>query len=303
MKVLVTGGTGFIGRHALAPLLAAGCEVHVIGRQPCVDPGVTTHAGSLHDRSFVRDVLGSVRPSHLLHLAWYTEHGRFWSSPENLRWLATSLDLLQEFVEAGGRRVVIAGTCAEFSLTSGKISEEHTPRAPFTLYGASKAALRDVASAFSRERGFSFAWGYVFFLYGPHEHPQRLVPSVIRAVLRGDEARCTAGTQVRDFLHASDAGAAFAALLLSRVEGGVNIASGQSVTVGEVAMQAASIAGGAGLLRLGAIPMSPSDPPVIVADTTRLSEEVGWRPHITLDAGLRDVVEWWRNQMGANGHG
>ena len=126
---------------------------------------------------------------------------------------------------------------------------------------------------------------------------------MIRAVLRGDEARCTAGTQVRDFLHASDAGAAFAALLLSRVEGGVNIASGQSVTVGEVAMQAASIAGGAGLLRLGAIPMSPSDPPVIVADTTRLSEEVGWRPHITLDAGLRDVVEWWRNQMGANGHG
>ena len=130
MKVLVTGGTGFIGRHALAPLLAAGCEVHVIGRQPCVDPGVTTHAGSLHDRSFVRDVLGSVRPSHLLHLAWYTEHGRFWSSPENLRWLATSLDLVQGFVEAGGRRVVIAGTCAEFSLTSGKISEDHTPAHP-----------------------------------------------------------------------------------------------------------------------------------------------------------------------------
>ena len=77
-------------------------------------------------------------------------------------------------------------------------------------------------------RGISFAWGRIFFLHGPGEHPDRLVPSVTRALLAGEPARCTDGRQVRDFLHSSsDAAHAFAALLALRVEGPVNIASGR----------------------------------------------------------------------------
>jgi nucleoside-diphosphate-sugar epimerase len=246
--------------------------------------------------------MAHVRPSHLLHLAWYTEHGRFWQSAENLRWLATSLDLVQAFSAAGGQRVIIAGTCAEFSPSAIPIAEANSPRYSATLYGTSKAALREVVTAFARENRLSFAWGYLYFLYGPYEAPQRLVPSVICSVLRGEEARCTAGTQIRDFLHAADAGAAFAALLQSRVEGGVNIASGEAVTVAEMAVRAATLAGDARLLRLGAVPMNPADPPCIVADPTRLFGEVGWRPRVTLDEGLRDVAGWWRHEIGEHDH-
>jgi len=277
--------------------------VHGIGRTPPTVPGVVAHMGDLHDRDFVANVIVGVRPSHLLHLAWYTEHGRFWQSAENLRWLSTSLDLVRAFTIAGGKRVVIAGTCAEFAMSASPISETRTPRQPTSVYGTSKAALREVVTAFAREHRLSFAWGYLYFLYGPNESPQRLVPSVIRSVLRGTEARCTAGTQIRDFLHAADAGAAFAALLLSDVEGGVNIASGQAVAIAEMAMRAATAAGDAGLLRLGAVPMNPADPPSIVADTGRLFSEVGWRPRVALDDGLRDVAEWWRREVGEHDHG
>jgi nucleoside-diphosphate-sugar epimerase len=301
-RVLVTGGTGFVGRHAVASLTDAGREVHCIARTPLTAPGVVAHLGDLHDQAFVERVMMCVRPSHLLHLAWYTEHGRFWQSEENLRWLSTSLNLVQAFAAAGGQRVVIAGTCAEFAPSATHISEAHSLQRPATLYGTSKAALREVVAAFARDRRLSFAWGYLYFLYGPFEAPQRLVPSVICSVLRGEEARCTAGTQIRDFLHTSDAGAAFAALLQSSVEGGINIASGEAVTVAEMAVRAATAAGDARLLRLGAVPMNPADPPCIVADPARLFGEVGWRPRVSLDEGLRDVADWWSREIGEHDH-
>ena len=92
-----------------------------------------------------------------------------------------------------------------------------TPLTPDTLYGTAKHALHVIADAWARQVGVELAWGRVFHLYGPHEHPDRLVPGLARAMLRGEIAPCSHGRQVRDFLYVPELGDAFAALLASGV--------------------------------------------------------------------------------------
>jgi nucleoside-diphosphate-sugar epimerase len=294
-RVLLTGATGFVGRAALGALAAAGHEVHAVARRPGrARDGVRWHAADLLADAGAA-VVGEVEPEILVHLAWYAEHGAFWTSPRNLDWVQASLRLLSAFAATGaGRRVVLAGSCAEYEWTTRSTYAEDAPCAPHTLYGAAKHGLRLIAEAFAREQGIAFAWGRLFFLFGPGEAPGRFVPAIARKLLAGERAPMTAGTQVRDFLHVADAGAAFAALAAADAEGAVNIASGAGVSLRELAELIAAHAGGGDRLDIGAIPTRPDDPPSLVADTTRLQGEVGWRPRLTLDEGVAQSVAWWR---------
>jgi len=297
-RVLVTGATGFIGRHSLPGLIARGYEVHAAGRtQPTeLPPDVHWRQTDLMDWASLGETLRAVRPTHLLHFAWYAVPGKYWTSPENLRWIQASLALACAFVEQGGRRLTVAGTCAEYDWSRGHCSEFTTALAPATLYGASKHALRVALEAYCREVGVSLSWGRIFHTYGPHEQPVRLVASVIGSLLRGEIARCSHGEQVRDFLYVEDLGDAFAALLDSGVEGAVNVASGSPVTVKEVVRQIADKLHCADRLQLGALPAAPNDPPVLTADVTRLTSEVGWRPTYGLSEGLDRTIQWFKRQ-------
>ncbi len=302
-KVLVTGAAGFVGRHALKPLHDRGFEVHAVSRGARSEPGfVRWHQADLLNASSAAALLDGVGPSHLLHFAWTTEHGEYWRSAVNLDWLAASLRLARAFADAGGKRVVVAGTCAEYDwrrLGEAPIRELEAPCAPATLYGQAKHALRQVLATYAAEAGLSCAWGRIFLLYGADEPPDRLVPTVIRTLLEGEPARCTHGRQVRDYMDARDAGAAFAALLDCDAEGPVNVASGVPVTVAAVAETLGDIVGRAELVRLGALEARAGDPPRLVADTTRLNTEVGFAPRYDLRAGLADAVAWWRQRLGA----
>ena len=294
-RALLTGATGFLGRQAIAPLRARGFEVHAISRQGGESgPEVTWHAADLLSGPARAGLIETVRPTHLLHFGWYVEHGEFWSSPRNLDWVAASLSLLRLFTEAGGRRVVMAGTCAEYSWDHSLLSEHQTPLEPATLYGSSKHALGLILSAFAPQAGISAAWGRVFLTYGPHEAPGRLVASVIRSLLDNKTAPCSHGRQIRDFLYVKDLADAFVALLDSTVEGPVNVASGRSVTLREVVEIIGQQIGRPELIELGAVPASPDDPAELSADISRLRDEVGWSPEHSLEAGLAETIEWWR---------
>lgn len=293
-RVLVTGASGFIGRNCLQPLTAAGHEVHAVARQPLASvPGVTWHSADLLAEAGRASVIEASQSTHLLHLAWYAEPGKYWTSALNFHWLSASLDLLHRFGEAGGRRAVLAGSCAEYADVERPCDELRTPLAPASEYGHCKKALDELAQLWSVRVGVSVATGRMFHLYGPCEYPSRLVPSVVRALLAGQEARCSAGTQRRDFLSVADAADAFVALLNSDVGGPVNIASGEPVTVAEVVREIARQIGCPELLALGARPMA-NEPAAIVADVGRLRYEVGWTPQRTLVEGLTETIEWWR---------
>lgn len=292
-RVLVTGAAGFVGRHALPALVERGYAVHAVSRHARADAdGVRWHQADLLDPGAVAALLAAIAPTHLLHLAWVTEHGAYWHSPANRDWLAASLVLLHAFATAGGRRAVIAGSCAEYdwSALDAEPIREDAPTRPATPYGQAKLDLHRQARDWAAEAGINLAWGRLFFLYGPDEPADRLVPSVIRAVLAGERAACTPGTQMRDFLHARDAGRAFAALLDSAVAGAVNIASGVPLRVADLATRIGELAGRPELIALGALPARPDDPPYLVADVTRLRQEVGYAPTLDLDSGLAELL-------------
>jgi nucleoside-diphosphate-sugar epimerase len=305
-RVLLTGAGGFVGRRCLAPLAASGYEVHAVSRQPGAHAGPASvdaprlhwHAADLRDARGLAALVAEVEPTHLLHLAWYTEHGKFWTAVENLSWVSASLALFEAFGVGGGRRVVAAGTCAEYAPQGDTpCSEASTPLKPATLYGACKHATQVVLEAFARQACVSAAWGRLFFPYGPGEPPGRLVPSVARALLVGQPALCTHGRQVRDFIHVEDAASALVALLDSEVEGAVNVASGRPVALREVVEKVAAHVGRPDLVRLGARPAPEGEPPTLYADARRLREEVGWSPRYDLDDGLAETVECLRLEM------
>jgi len=186
-RVLITGANGFIGRHAVAPLVERGYEIHAAGLGP--RPAFLQAPVHWYDTDLLKpadrdELLDAARPSHLLHFAWYAAHGQFWTSPENLRWVEASLGLLKRFRESGGTRFVASGSCAEYESQIEACNERETARRPSTLYGVCKNAVQEILGSYSQTTELSSAWGRIFFLYGPGEHPDRLVASVIRSERR-----------------------------------------------------------------------------------------------------------------------
>jgi len=300
MRVLVTGGSGLIGRHAVAALVEQGLEVHLVTRQSGASSsllqGATAHAVDLFDGAAVDRLLDQLRPSHLMHLAWDTTHGFFWQSPNNLDWLAASMRLTRSFVKAGGQRIVGAGTCAEYdwtdpALRTGDCMELGTPLRPHLLYGVAKKSCFETLESYARSADIEFAWGRVFLLYDPLENAKRLVFSLFEAIGAGRRASCTDGRQIRDFMPASEVGRAFASILTSPVNGSINIGSGEPQAIAELAMHIGRLFGRPDLVGLGDLPSRPDDPPRLVPDVRRLFEEVGYRPAITQSLALQAYAQ------------
>lgn len=297
-RVLLTGATGFIGVPTAPILLDRGYEVHAIGRRAPRDENVRFRRCDIFDIEATRSATAEIQATHLLHLAWDVTPGRYWEAAENLDWVSASLHLVRAFAEAGGGRAVFAGTCAEYQWGTPRFFEMETPRIPRTLYGAAKDALGRVVEVYGAVAGFSIGWGRIFYPFGPGEKTGRLVSDAIGALLCGKPFPTTHGRQQRDYLHVDDVAGAFAALVDSDVQGGVNIGSGRAVPVRTILETIARITGNVECLRFGEVDLPESEPMIVEADTTRLNREVGFQPAHDLAAGIADTVAWWRRQRG-----
>jgi nucleoside-diphosphate-sugar epimerase len=300
-RVFVTGASGCIGRHVLPRLVERGWEVCAVSSREVREAGpVRWCRADLVGSNDAAEAMARFRPTHLLHLAWYIAPGRWAFASDNFAWVDASLRLLRAFADCGGQRVVTAGSCLEYDWSAGVCSEEKTPLHPHTTYGVCKHALRLLTTEFAARNGLSSAWGRPFFMYGPHQHPDRLVSSVIRSLLSGQPARTSHGKQIRDYLYVQDVADGFVALLESGVGGPINLASGQAITLREIVERAADLLGRRALLQVGAIPAAPTDTPLVVADMTHARRELPqWQPRVGLDEGLTASIRWWREQGSA----
>ena len=293
-RVLVTAGSGFVGRNCLPRLSQLGFDVHVISTRSTRGTIGQWHQVDLMEPQRVDCVMREIQPTHLLHLAWITEPKRYSSAAENVDWLTASLHLFRSFHKNGGKRVVMSGSCAEYDWNYGLCREDVTPLRPATLYGQCKNVLQMTLSAYAQQVGLSWGWGRLFFLYGPFGHASRIPGVVIESLLRNEPARCSHGLQQRDFLHIADAADALVALLESDVQGSINIGSGVAVSIREMVLQIADHFQRRDLIEFGALTAAPSDPPLVVADVQRLHNVLKWSPAFTLSSGLDATLEWYK---------
>lgn len=260
-----------------------------ISRSPSDSYAVDTVAFDLLADTDLPALIERAEATHLLHLAWYTEHGKYWSSPQNLRWVEASLRLVDAFCKAGGGRLVVAGTCAEYDWSHGWCREDATPLVPSTLYGVAKDALRRLVAPTCELQGTRCAWGRVFFPYGMGESSPRLVPSLVEVFRQARAPFPVNASAYRDFVHASDVAEAFVTLLLTDATGAYNIGSGAPTQIETLVREVANALDADPSPVLELATMRNDEPPLLVGDNRRLLS-LGWRPSQSLAEGIAQCI-------------
>lgn len=292
-KVLLTGANGFIGKNAQTLLKDAGYEVHSVSSREVMLTETVWHKIDILDSGKVSDFIKNLKPDYLLHLAWDTTPGKYLTNPQNLDWVAATLNLCRAFYENGGGRAVFAGTCFEYNLYDQVLKESSTC-IPSSLYGVCKLALSEIISKYCEERNLSFAWGRIFYLYGPYENEERVIPYVINSLLSGREALCSDASARKDYLYVEDVAAALIHLLNIGQSGVFNIGSGKTLPLKDILSTTAELVGNSVLLKLG-VKSELYDVPVIQADTSKLIN-TGFLPRFSLTEGLEKTINWWKEQ-------
>ncbi|TNE33694.1 MAG: NAD(P)-dependent oxidoreductase [Alphaproteobacteria bacterium] len=242
-RALVTGATGFIGRHVVPALLKQGFEVIAVSRKP--DFAEAAHlkqiALDLHDEKAVADFMTDRRPGHLVHLAWEATPGTFWHSKENFRWITSSARLLDRFVAEGGKRAILTGSCAEYKWGTEPLDEESSPLHPTTNYSASKVAFHTLAKVIAKD--IDLVWARIFFPFGPKEGENKLISHIVREISANRTPEFNMPGRAGDFIRVEDAAKSLAALTDAEITGPINICSGHAYLPHEIAIIVAELLG------------------------------------------------------------
>ena len=293
-KVLITGGTGFIGKNVVNELLKRGYEVHSLVYPPFAEEqeGLVQHEMNLLDSEAVKDFFVKNHFENLIHLAWYVGKG-CQTSNVNLSWVMASLNLLQQFKNNGGQKVLMTGSVSEYDYRNGYLTEDFSSLNNEYLYGKSKAALYILSKEYSKLNGLDFKWARLFNVYGPNEREQRLMPSVINSCLRGEDVKVSDCLKFQDYLHVEDLAKAIVMLFESKTQGAVNICSGKPVQLRQIVEKIAELTEFKGNILWGAIP-TYFEEALVVGNNKRLKQEVGFEPKFSLEEGLKNTINWWK---------
>lgn len=291
MKVLLTGASGFLGSYVLSCLTEHRISTVVAGRSlPTNAPSMTEFLQvDLLQPSDFSALVAKSGATHLVHLAWYAEHGKYWTSPLNLRWTEATVRLVEAFCQSRGEKVVIAGTCAEYDWSYGYCQEDVTPLNPSTLYGIAKDATRRLAHAVCLENHVPLAWARIFLPYGQGENRRRLIPSLVDVFEGKIPPFGVNAAAYRDFLHAADLAEALIVLLQDNASGSYNVCSGQPVRIADVVQKIAALLNADPSRVLGLSVERPGEPGLLVGDNKKL-RELGWSAECSLNQGLAKMV-------------
>jgi len=280
VKFLVTGATGFVGRHLVAALLARGCEVRAVARNVETAQGMPW----INDVEFVSadihaaelDVVALTDGvDALAHLAWpgLPNYRALFHFEHNLM---ADYRFIKSVVEAGVKQVLVTGTCFEYGMQSGPLSEQTEAR-PANPYGLAKHTLHLFLQNLQQAQPFTLQWARLFYLHGEGQNPNSLLAALDRAIDAGDASfNMSAGEQLRDFLPIETAAGYLAAIAQQRdFNGVINCASGQPVSVRSLVEQRLRERGASTDLNLGYFPYPTHEPMAFWAVVERLQQLLG----------------------------
>ncbi|HEX9335034.1 MAG TPA: NAD(P)-dependent oxidoreductase [Pseudonocardiaceae bacterium] len=294
-RVLVTGGSGFVGRTVIAEFRRHGAEIVVVDRRPFPDDGVPTVVGDLRDPS-VRDRAVTDDLTGIVHLAAITSVLESARAPQDT--FDTNVTVTQGLLELARHkhvaRFVLASTNAVVGNVGTSTITEDSPLRPLTPYGATKAACEMLLSGYAGAYGLATCALRFTNIYGPGMAAKdSFVPRLMRAALAGDGVQVYGdGRQARDLVHVSDVAAGVLAAWRHRYTGTAIIGAGRSVTVLEL-IDAARAATGRPL-PVEHVPAKTGEMPAVIVDISRARAELGYAPRVGLTEGLRTVWDDFR---------
>jgi nucleoside-diphosphate-sugar epimerase len=256
VKIVVTGATGFVGRHLVDTLVARGHTVTAVARQ-------TPQARSLSWPNSVRFVAGDVHdesidwaqavgvPDVLAHLAWpglphYKDLFHFECN------LPKAYRFINHMVTEGTKQVLVTGTVFEYGMQSGPLGE-HLPALPGNSYGLAKNCLRLFLQALQAKQPFTLQWARLFYLYGPGQNPASVLAQLDQAIDRGErQFNMSGGEQLRDYLRIDEAASCLAAVAEHpEFDGLINCCSGRPTSIRRLVEQRIQERGSSIAINLG----------------------------------------------------
>lgn len=298
MKVLVTGGAGYIGSVAARLLLDAGHEVLIFdnlqrGHRAAVDRRARFVRGDLREPDVIRGAMADFRPDAVMHFAAYAYVGE--SMDEPLLYFRNNvqggLNLVDAMLQAGVRKIIFSSTCATYGQPETVPITEDTPQRPENPYGESKLLFEKILRWHEERKGFEAVYLRYFNACGAsgdlgedHDPEPHLIPLILQVPLGqresiaifGDDYETPDGTCVRDYIHIEDLGQAHVLALADGIRGAFNLGNGSGYSVKEVVDAAREVTGHP--IPAVAAARRPGDPPYLIAAADKARTVLGWDP-------------------------
>lgn len=321
MKILITGGAGYIGGTVAALLQRRGHTITVYDNlchssRAMVPAGADFVQGEVDDRPALEKILARGFDG-VMHFAGYIEAGESMAKPEIYfrNNTAATLTLMEAMLVTGIRRMVFSSTAAVYGEPEATPITEDAPLRPTNAYGESKLLVEKMLAWMYRVHGFPYASLRYFNVAGAaggrgeaHNPESHLIPLILdvaigrrdKIKIYGDDYPTRDGTCVRDYIHMEDLVQAHLLALESLAEGGqriYNLGNGNGFTVREVIETARRVTGHP--IPAEVVPRRPGDPAILIASSEKIGRELGWKPrHTTLDTIVGSAWEWHRKLYG-----
>jgi UDP-glucose 4-epimerase len=307
-RVLVTGGSGFIGSHLVNSLLERGAEVTVIARygnvmknerlRDCWED-IRVVEADLRNRGALAS-LKEIAPQVVFHLAAYNHVGQSFQQVEecfdvNAKGTANLLDSCHDV-----EKFVYMSTSEVYGKQDRVPFVETMTPEPISPYSITKYAGELYCRMKQRIKGeASIVIVRPFNVYGPYQSTKAVIPELIISCLRGNEIHTTEGRQTREFNYVADtvAGLIKVAEHPDRIDGVINIASGEEIAIRDLVQKIAMLTNTSSSLKIGILPNRPTEIWRMYADNTRAREILNWSPAVTLEEGLKATIEWFREYV------